>query len=353
MRLGLIARADNTGLGNQTKMYFDWLKPYKTLVVDFTEINRQMGKKTKFYPDRFPRARISNGYPAKEDLEWLLDGADTVFTAETPYNHDLFAMAREKGVRSILHYNFEFLGNLQDNLPFPDLLLAPSMWRAEEVKRLAENNGIEWAYLPLGVNREELPFRLRTKAEMFVHIGGIPAHKDRNGTLTFLKALEYITAPMKVKVYAQTRLPRFRVSPQVELEIIENEIEDYKEFYGGDVLVFPRKYGGQTLILNEAMSSGMAVLMTDCGPQNEFLHPKSLLTCHDGGTIRAKAVIDVFETEPKIIAQSMDELARNPSLVKGISMHSDQLANLIDWRELGSKYHELFEPAYSLSTVLK
>lgn len=345
MRLGLIARADNTGLGNQTKMYFDWLRPHKTLVVDFTEINRQMGKKTGFYPERFPGARITNGYPTNEDLDWLLDDMDTVLTAETPYNHDLFDMARDKGVRSVLHYNFEFLGNLQDKIPFPDVLLAPSLWRADEVKKLAEENGIEWGYLPLGVNRAELPFRLRKEAKVFTHIAGIPAHNDRNGTLIFLKALEYLTEPITVKIYSQVPLPQFNPAPQVTVELVEQDIEDYRDLYSGDVLVFPRKYAGQSLLLNEALSSGMAVLMTNCAPQDGFLHEDSLLPCEMGDTIRAKTIIDTYECDPIEVAKAMDGLARNPKLVEELSLHSDKISQPIDWKYLTNFYTKILEPA--------
>lgn len=342
MKLGLIARGDNTGLGHQTKMYFDWLKPAKTLLIDFSEVNKQMGKDTKFYPTRFPGARICGGYPTIEDLEWLLAGIDVVFTAETPYNHELFDLARQRGVKSVLHYNFEFLGNLQDDLPFPDLLLAPSMWRVEEVQKLAKEHGVRWAYLPLGVDRQMFPFRHRNKAETFVHCGGIPAHKDRNGTLILLDALKYVTQPMEVKIFTQGKLPRPSIADCVKLEVIEGEIDDNKAFYDGDVFVFPRKYGGQSLPLNEALSSGLAVLMSDCLPHSSFLHPASLLPCRDGETIRAKAVIDVYEADPRILAQRMDDLVRNPELVSELSRHSDKLAQNIDWHTLVDRYDELF-----------
>lgn len=325
-------------------MYFDWLKPEKTLVVDFTEVNKLMGKETDLHLDRFPGARVSDGYPEQADMDWLLDGVDIILTAETPYNHALFKLARERGVKTVLHYNFEFLGNLQDDLPFPDLLLAPSMWRADEVKELAEKNGARWDYLPLGVNREELPFRLRTKLETITHVVGIPAHNDRNGTQTLIDCLKYITKPVKVKFYSQSTLPQISAPRHVEIEVNEGGIEDYRQLYSdGDVLVFPRKYGGQSLVLQEAMSSGMGILMPDCEPQNQFLHQDSLLPSFSGTSIRAKAIIDIHEVKPHVLAARVDDLIMNPSKVETLSRRSDEIACDLDWRNLAPKYLELFE----------
>ena len=39
MKLGLIARADNTGLGMQTWEFYRAMKPEKTLVVDISAMN--------------------------------------------------------------------------------------------------------------------------------------------------------------------------------------------------------------------------------------------------------------------------------------------------------------------------
>ena len=42
MRLGIIARRDNTGLGYQTKDYYDHLKPVKTMVIDLSKLNARI-----------------------------------------------------------------------------------------------------------------------------------------------------------------------------------------------------------------------------------------------------------------------------------------------------------------------
>ena len=40
MRLGIIARSDNTGLGNQTKELVDMLKPDKVMLINSQPFNK-------------------------------------------------------------------------------------------------------------------------------------------------------------------------------------------------------------------------------------------------------------------------------------------------------------------------
>ncbi len=40
MRLGIIVRCDNTGLGNQTRELVKILKPRKVLIIDSTKFNK-------------------------------------------------------------------------------------------------------------------------------------------------------------------------------------------------------------------------------------------------------------------------------------------------------------------------
>ena len=51
MKLGLIARMDNTGLGVQTTEFYKNMYPDKTMVVDISHLNG-----TKQYPERYPDA---------------------------------------------------------------------------------------------------------------------------------------------------------------------------------------------------------------------------------------------------------------------------------------------------------
>lgn len=346
VRLGLIARMDNTGLGNQTWEYYKQLKPAKTLVVDLSKINKSNGKTTKNFPERYPEnARFCEGFPTREDFEWLLDGIDVLFSAEMFYGWWVVERARELGVKTALHYNYEFLDYLnQDRLPNVDLLIAPSSWHSAEVAALAEKRGMDWVYLPLGVDRSLLPFQLRKEAKTFIHVAGQTAFEDRNGTLNFLLALQEVKSKINVIIYSQATLPVINPAPNVNLVVRHEDVENYWELFDeGDVMVLPRKYGGQSLPMHEALSRGMVVLMPNCKPQCDFLPVHSLLPCYKAKTIMTRAEIEVYETEPQHIARKIDELVMFPQLVPMLSKESDKLAASIDWARLAPEYQTTFE----------
>lgn len=356
MRLGLIARADNTGLGNQTWEYARWLNPHRTLIVDITNINERMGKSgLQLHPDRFSKYQMTKGFPVKGEIDWLLSEVDVVLTAETPYNYYLFDRARELGKATVLHYNFEFLDHLNPNAgaSYPTMLLAPSSWRADEVVRLAKANDVLWEYLPLGVNREVIKPVLHTAAKTFVHIVGQPAHEDRNGTIPFLNSLQHVKSQIRVILYMQnleTKLNYIELPDNVTLEVRQNDFENYWQLYHeGDVLVMPRKYGGQSMVLNEAQAAGMAILMSNCSPQSEFLHRSSLIPSQKAGETFTRTSIDLYECSPEAIAAKMDELAGFPPLVRILSEYSLKIAESQDWQRLKPEYERVFEQCFTHS----
>src|SRR3990172_4415649 len=176
LRIGLIARADNTGLGTQTWEFYRHMHPTKTLVVDISELNGMEN-----FHERYPDGGISYGFPTDDVVERFLKDLDVVFTCETPYNYKLFEWAPLVGVKTVLQPNWEFLDyHQQENLPFPDLFALPSQWHWEDFfygKKM---------FLPVPVDRSRLPLRKPAeRARVFLHIAGRPAHEDRNGTQQF------------------------------------------------------------------------------------------------------------------------------------------------------------------------
>ena len=100
MRLGLIARADNTGLGHQTWELYRHLNPHKTLVVDISHL-----KGNQLFPERYPDAKVVKGFPTVDDFAEFLDDLDVVFTCEIPYGYVLFELAEDMGVKTNLQCN--------------------------------------------------------------------------------------------------------------------------------------------------------------------------------------------------------------------------------------------------------
>ena len=148
MKLGVIARCDNSGLGIQTWEFVKHMKPYRTMVVDISKLNGN-----KQYYERYPEnSFVVKGFPTNEDIELLLADVDVVFVAESAYNPYLYIRARQLGVKVANQYNYEFFDWFDPATPTPDMFIAPSKWHYEDVHYLIKQNAylhLNHIYLPL------------------------------------------------------------------------------------------------------------------------------------------------------------------------------------------------------------
>jgi len=341
VRVGLIARADYTGLGMQTHAFYRHMNPFRTLVVDLSHLNNQ-----KNDWNRYPGAQVLKYTPypeptrgqcaeSKRIIDEFLDGVDLVFTCETPYDYYLITEARKRGIRTVLQYNFEFLDHVRDhNLPQPDLFMAPSLWRFDDVPFANKT------FLPVPVDRSQFPFKKRTEANHFLHIGGIPTGEDRNGTLALMEAWRHVQSDAQLTIRTQSR---FKGNMDSRINIVSAVTQDSAELYeSGDVFIMPRKFGGLCLPLNEALSCGMPTVMSNVSPQSGFLRPELLVDATHSKQIMTKSMIDVYEINQLDMATKVDELYKRPELVEELSEWSNQIAESISWERLAPVYKRVF-----------
>ena len=341
MRVGLIARADDTGLGVQTHEFYRHMNPAKTLVIDLSHVNR----KKNFY-DRYPDAEVLKHTPypetggtlqpeTKTAIDSFLEDLDVVFTCETVYDYYLISAAKARGVKVVLQYNFELLDHVREpKLPRPDLFMAPSLWRYDDVKAGPK------VFLPVPVDREKIPAVPRTEAKTFLHVGGNPAMEDRNGTQVVIDAWDWVKSGANLIVRSQTGNYRTRND---KVKVMRGSLPNYSDLYTqGDVFILPRKFGGLCLPLNEALSAAMPIVMTDLSPQNEFLPRDALIPAEKGKEVMTKMMIDVFEPNKGTIAETVDMLNGNPTLVQELSERSDRIADTISWKTLKPLYEDTF-----------
>lgn len=346
MRVGLIARADKTGLGIQTHEFYRHMKPARTLVFDMSRLNpNRFQVDPGLYPDDAEYVHVSrfafgNRKVEKDEnseaIERLLSEVDVVYTAETPYTYWLIHRAREMGVKTVLHYNFEFLDHLVwGNLPQPDMFLAPSLWHFEDVPFPNK------AYIPFPVDRERLPFVKRTEARTFLHLAGNQTDEDRNGTQAFLEAIPYVTS--NVRFHIQSMYP-IRQPSDARASVWCAPRENYWEAYGeGDVFVMPRRFGGLCLPMNEALSSGMPCLMTRISPQVGLLPDECLVGTRGIERIQTRTVIESYMPETRELAEKIDWLANSPEDVERLSLEADRIAEDRSWGNIRPQFMALFE----------
>lgn len=338
LKIGLIARADYTGLGIQTYDFWRHMQPAKTLVIDLGHLNGQVTDASK-YPGAsvlkytpYPDTRQHHPEAVAAFNEFLHD-IDLVFTCETPYDYYLFTEARNRGIKTVLQYNFELLDHVREpDLPRPDLFLAPSLWRYQDLK--FDNK----EFLPVPVDRQQFPFRKRTEAKTFVHVVGNPAMEDRNGTNLVLEAWNHVRSDVQLKIFTQRPIYQSR---DRRVSISSHAVPDPSVFYeAGDVFVLPRRFGGLCLPLNEALSSGMPIIMTELSPQERFLDERMLVPAWSTHNVMAKMPIDVYDSDPVEIARRVDLLAENPDLVEELSAKSGMLGTILSWDEMKRWYDD-------------
>ena len=332
-KLGLIVRNDNGGLAAQTGDFYTHMQPHKTMLVNLDAYSDSRHTDESLYPN----ATIVRNFPTVIEWdEWLTD-LDVVFTVECPYEPNLYKMARERGIKTVEQYNFEWSAFHQDpELPKPDLLLAPSSWRMQEMEKYGTVK-----YLHVPVDRQKFPFKVKHEAKKFLHIAGHKTFGDRNGTAILLEALPYIKSDVKITIRTQDDLPRPYTDSK--LTIVRNDVADRRDLYNDeDVLILTRKYGGLSLQLNEAMSLGMVPIMLDIPPQNKYLDPRCLVPATLKETTMIKTPIDVYECTPQALAEKIDELAES-NKIPYLSKESNEYARKRDWRVMKHQYEAVFE----------
>lgn len=356
MKIGLLAYSTKTGLGYQTRDFYEFMNPDKVLIADLGSMNGMPTDHTwAFQP------RVCAGIPSDQDCEWLVDGMDVIFVCETPLNHYLFEYAKEKGVKTVLQYNFEFLAYFRrPELAKPDLLASPSRWGMEIVEANHWGKVVHW---PVPIDIKRFDYRKVTKVDTFAHIIGRPAAHDRNGTLAFLEAAKrlkqfkyvvYLQRPREGRVQEHFRIVddalKAAIRDGVNLQIIE-DLKDNRDMYRmGQVLVLPRRYGGLCLPMWEALASGMPVLMPDISPNDSILPIEWLIPAEFRTTFQAHAIVKLYDVSVHLLVRRMLEVAEN---IEESNIAARNLAESMSWDVQSKIYTKKFKELCKLQSSNK
>lgn len=306
--IGMIARANNRGLGIQTWEIARHLQPEVVVVIE------EQSEKFGWYPERFPGAIFSPwaGYMgdlSDEAIEALMD-CDTIFTVETTYDPKLFPLAQSSGRKTIIYVNPEFYRAHEAEAA--SQVWVPTTWRIEQIP------GARHVPMPVALDRFH-----GEPGDGFLFVGGHSARGDRNGMEIAIRAARRIGVELNVTSQDPMRpLNRgARLLPPVE---------NYWDLYQGmGVLVMPRKYGGLSLPVQEAMAAGMAVVMGACPPNGDWpitlvrgVHAQRMQT--PGGTVT------LFVADVAAVADAL-ELMRDPTYRSEWQANSQAWAQENSW----------------------
>ena len=306
MTFGIIARCDNTGLGNQTRDLVRMLNPDRILLINSAKFNNN-----KQYPEWYDgyNVTMTNGFPTKQEVAIFMDGLTSVLTCETFYHPHFINLAQRRKVKTLMQYNYEFLDHLnKPDMPLPTYMISPSYWKVDET--IAKfGNDTKVVHIPPPIYLDDFKSarenNMSKDHKRILHIGGKAASQDRNGTQTVIDMLRHSKADYELVIRSQSELNINYKDSRLTVEI--GNIDSRSEMYNGfDAMVMPRRYAGLCLPMNEALVSGLPVFMTDISPNNQILPSDWLVSSSKVSTLMTRVKLDVYEADVTELAKKID-----------------------------------------------
>lgn len=343
MRIGIIARSDNTGLGFQTKELVDMLKPHRIMLIDYSTFNHNQ-QHPEWY-EGYDVIRIGNGVPNGKAVHRFLEDLDVVISCELFYNESIPRVARHLNIKTVLQYNFELLGYLQNpSMPLPDVLLSPSTWNIDTVESMFGNRS-SVLHLPPPTSPNTFAnarnINMSKTHNRLLHIGGKPASKDRNGTQTLIDAIPHCQTEFELVITSQKHIETKNLDPRIKIQV--SNVDGRENMYEGfDAMILPRRYAGLCLPMNEALMSGLPVFMTDISPNNDILPKEWLVQSEQIGMVNTKKPVPVYEGHPKLLARKIDDYINDQNKLEQKQKAFEIALNNFDPKILKPKYLEIF-----------
>lgn len=304
---GSIVLATEQGLGYLAKSFFEHG------IIDKVFIHEHTSRKN--HREWYPRESIVS---SEEELLQC----DTLIFFEEVWNWKIILKAREKGIKTILIPMYECT---RFPLPYqPDLIITPSL--------LDHQYYPESVMLPIPV---QVPWRLREKALTFVHNAGNGGLAGRNGTAEVIEAFKLVVSGARLILRSQ--VPISVSDPKIDLRI--GSFDDI--WSEGDVFLFPEKFNGLSLPLQEAHASGMLVMCGDRMPMNTWLPKEPLIPVSHYVRQRISVSFDSARFDPKAIAEKIDYWYGKD--IASYSLQGKKWAEEHSWEVLGPKYLDLMK----------
>lgn len=333
MRVGTLCYATEQGLGRLAKSFFDHGVVTDPLIVRHSVHENQF--------DWYPNAHIINNVRDIDGIWDHIKSLDVMLFFETPFNWALIYRCKEAGIKTVMMPMHECMPMGWPDQPDimgwpakPDIVINPSL--------LDHDCFPDGVYIPVPV---EMPWKQRTVAYTFVHNAGHGGLKGRNGTAELMEACNYIESPANIIIRSQSLK-----TPEGGFPKLKNGKFKYQAgtrpfdtlYSEGDVFVFPEKFNGLSLPLQEAYASGMIVMATDRFPMNDWL-PKEPLIRTSGSTLsRIGPPYRIFSEaliDPKEIAAKIDEwYGRDLTYLSGMGW---VWAESMSWEKLKPQYMEV------------
>lgn len=308
--IGSIVFATNQGLGILAKAFFD------NGLIDKVLIKPHSTYKNNY--DWYNLASVTSEGDLLNKLTHLI-----IF--ETPFDWKIIPRARELGVKVILIPMYECT-----RYPFvyePDEIWCPSELDYQFYKSKGKEN-LKLIQIPV-----EVKWKLREKARVFVHNAGNGGLGGRNGTMELIHAMKHVKSPIKLIIRTQTI--DFKCDdPRVEIRYGTTPYESlWKE---GDVFIFPEKFNGLSLPLQEAYASGMLVMCGARFPMTTWLPNEPMIPVSSYHKENIAVEFDCAEYSPEVIAETIDSWYNKD--IKEFSLKGKEWGINNSWKQLKNHY---------------
>lgn len=333
MRVGTICYATDQGLGNLAKSFYDSGLVNDALIVKHAHYKTH----NEWYPDDAITMDV-RAFDKGLACEFCSD-MDLMIFFETPFNWDILRYCREHNVKTVLMPMYECTPKV---LPHkPDLFLCPSVL---DLDYFPENS----VYLPVPVD-ERIDWYPRREARVFLHNAGHGGLRNRNGTGQLLDAMRYVKSPIKLVIRTQHKLQWKVDDPRVE--VVHGTLP-FLDLYPSwaDVFVFPDKFNGLSMPLQEALCSGMAVMASDRYPANTYLPRDPLIPVNrfEKASVSPRCLeFDEAVIEPEAIARTIDRWYGK--YILDLSLAGRISRKQYSWDHLYGRYIDVFNSLLATS----
>lgn len=204
-------------------------------------------------------------------------------------------------------------------------------------------------YVPWGTDttvftpsEQESPATNSEKIRLFHSCGMSP---KRKGTDLLLKSLEKLDhSNYELIIHSQVSVPQVfpellgiitKYSEEGKLRIITKTVSAPGLYQMGDIYVYPSRLEGIGLTVPEAISSGLGVIVPDCGPMNEFVKDE----------FGKKVEVETYfarsdgyywpqnEVSIDALANCIDEFLSKPDEITSIKLSARNYAlKMLDWK---------------------
>jgi len=317
MKTGAIVLATEQGLGYLARDF------YRNGLIDYVYIHEHSTRTN--HREWYPRESTCR------TIDELLEKSDIIFGIETFFDWKVIPQARAKGKKTVLMPMYECTPY---PLPYePDVIITPS--------------DLDQQYYPNGI-RINVPVsaegRIRHVARTFVHNAGNGGLGGRNGTKELLEAIPLVKSPIKLIVRSQVtldRLPKSVTQPIEEDDRVEVRIGSFDDIWSeGDVFVFPEKFNGLSLPIQEAYASGMPVMCGYRFPFNTWLPKELLIPVDRYKTERLAVEFQSAQLSPEAIAKHIDYWFNKD--IREYSESGIRWGEENSWKNLSVHYKNIF-----------